>query len=147
MFMLLMLTVISLPLAPIADETQVPDNYQGVWKIVAAVDEDGIRSTSDDTGFAESNPIELLIIGNRVIQVKDDGSSVLAVATVLQSKNGLTLDLRTGIAHDKTNSPTYWNLKLENNKLKIELAVDRYDKDPRTNTKAVPSYQAIRQRR
>lgn len=144
MFTLLLFSIIMAPILKGTEDTRIPNHYQGVWKIVAAVDEDGSESSSDEAGFAEKYPIEILIVGNRIIHVKNDGSTVLAYATVLTSDHELTLDLRTGIAHDKENSPTYWNLRLNSERLTIELAIDLYDEDPRTDRTAVPSFQAVR---
>ncbi len=139
---------ISLLLAPTSSPNQptgIPENYHGIWKITEVMDEDGTRTTSDEEKFSDCSPVELIVTGNRIISVRDDGSSVVAKVKVLKNRKQLTLCLRTGIYHDKEQVPTYWNVRLDGDKLSIELAIDQYKSDPRNDRTAVPSFQAHRE--
>ncbi len=137
--------IIMAPLGAIEARVEIPEQFQGVWEVVLAVEENGDRISRDDVGFRTAGyPVEILIAGNRIVTVKEDGSSVVAKANILEDGQVLTLDLRTGIAHDKENSPTYWNLSLRNDQLIAELAIEKYDEDPRTNKTAIPSYHATK---
>jgi len=122
---------------------EIPGKFQGVWKVVLSVNEDGTLTNHEGDDLA-SNPVEILIVGNRVVFVMHGGSSVVANAKVLKDGKTLTIELVTGVYHDKDQSPTYWNLNLKNDTLIVEVAIDQYEDDPRSDKTAVPSYKAIR---
>lgn len=143
----ILVLLLSVSLSAEFEDTKIPDKYQGVWKIVAIVEDTGVEISSDDPEYPKTFPVELLIVGNRLVFVTEGGDANLGRASVLEDDSVLTLAVLASYAEDKSQTPDYYDLKIDGNDLTIELAVDRYEKDPRENFEAIPTFKAIREDR
>lgn len=125
---------------------QIPDEFQGVWTVNSVLRSNGEKLNSSDNGFHDSNPSEIVIVGNRIFTVDGMGGSVATHCKVVLSKPGsCVVTAWTSLLHDKEQEPTHWKLtKTDDDHLAISLAVSEYEKDPRREKTTVPTFDCTR---
>ena len=96
----LLVLFLSMSIAGDQEDTKIPNEFQGAWKIVAVVEDTGDEISADDPEYPGGFPVELLIVGNRLVFVDANHDAKLARLTVLEKRvetdSQSTFELRRG---------------------------------------------------